>query len=279
MKRICAITMARNDSFFLERWIAYYGKQLGEENLYILLDGTDQQAPQNAGRSTIKHIEHIDCQVSVADKLRINELTKLATELLNTYDIVIGTDADEFLVVDPACNMQLADYLNSITIQTSVSGLGMDVGQHLNCEKALDKNRLFLDQRQFAFLSSRYTKAVVISKPVQWGSGFHRVRNHNFRIDKNLFLFHFGSVDYQMLVDKLSDSERIKNGWKRHLNKRTRTISIITNKKAYNADFSMHLARIIQTIIRPVFAWNKPSMGGLKMVVKIPERFLKSPVC
>jgi len=279
MKKICAITMARNDSFFLERWIAYYGTQLGEENLYILLDGTDQQAPQNAGISTIKFIEHIDCKVALADKLRINELTKLASELLNTYDIVIGTDADEFLVVDPACNMQLADYLSSLKIKTSLSGLGMDVGQHLHFEKAVDPNRLFLEQRHFAFVSSRYTKAVVIAKPVRWGSGFHRVRNHNFTIDKNLYLFHFGSVDYQMLADKFSDSERIKNGWERHLKKRTRTISIISNKKAQNGDFMLHLSRIIQTIIRPVFAWNKPSMGGLKIVVKIPERFLKSPVC
>ena len=30
--------MARNDAFFLEHWIAYYGSLLGEENLYIYLD-------------------------------------------------------------------------------------------------------------------------------------------------------------------------------------------------------------------------------------------------
>ena len=41
-KKICDITMARNDAFFLEHWIAYYGAILGKENLYIYLDGTDQ---------------------------------------------------------------------------------------------------------------------------------------------------------------------------------------------------------------------------------------------
>ena len=45
MKRIAAITMVRNDAFYLRKWTAWYGAQLGEENLYILLDGRDQPIP------------------------------------------------------------------------------------------------------------------------------------------------------------------------------------------------------------------------------------------
>ena len=52
-KKIAAITMARDDEFFLNRWIAYYGKQFGTENLYIILDGTDQTTPKNAGNAHI----------------------------------------------------------------------------------------------------------------------------------------------------------------------------------------------------------------------------------
>lgn len=271
--------MARNDEFFLNRWINYYGSQLGKENLYILLDGFDQEVPPNAGAATIKHCKHTDNQVSVADKGRIALLSELAFELLKTYDLVVGTDADEFLIVDPNCNMTLLQYLSSINIKTTVSGLGMDVGQHVELEKALDKQLPFLQQRQFALVSSRYTKAVVISKPVKWGSGFHRVRNHNFKIDKNLYLFHFGCVDYQMLADRFSDSDRIKNGWKRHLNKRAKTISIITKSKHRNSENFLRLARMQQTLIRPIFAWNKPTMLGCKLVVRIPERFTKSLVC
>ena len=50
-KKIAAITMARNDEFFLNRWIKYYGSLLGEENLYIYLDGLDQKNPSKAGKS------------------------------------------------------------------------------------------------------------------------------------------------------------------------------------------------------------------------------------
>ena len=45
LKKIAAITMARNDEFFLERWIKYYGDALGKDNLYIYLDGEDQTIP------------------------------------------------------------------------------------------------------------------------------------------------------------------------------------------------------------------------------------------
>ena len=53
LKHIAAITMARNDEFFLSRWVAYYGRELGIENLYIILDGTDQVPPKNANGANI----------------------------------------------------------------------------------------------------------------------------------------------------------------------------------------------------------------------------------
>jgi hypothetical protein len=29
--------MVRNDNFFLEKWISYYGKELGNNNLFVFL--------------------------------------------------------------------------------------------------------------------------------------------------------------------------------------------------------------------------------------------------
>ena len=47
-RRIAAITMARNDDFFLNRWVRYYGEALGYEHLYIYLDGLEQAIPTRA---------------------------------------------------------------------------------------------------------------------------------------------------------------------------------------------------------------------------------------
>lgn len=273
-KRIAAITMARNDEFFLNRWIKYYGAQIGEENLYIYLDGLDQKIPSGAGRANITKLPHKEEERQRGDKTRILLLSDLEKKLFaDGYDIVIGCDCDEFLVVNPKLNMTLQQYLSGIHAHTTVSGLGLDVGQDLNSEHALDMNAPFLTQRKYALLSTRYTKPVVLFRPATWGSGFHSVKGHNFHIDKNLYLLHFGSVDLDMIKNKLGDRAA---SWNTHLEKRARTITIVTNAK--NKNKSKKLARIMQTILRPIYDLNKPAMLGLKWVTQIPESFKETGI-
>lgn len=275
MKKICAITMVREDDYFLKKWIAYYGSQLEKKNLYIFFDGKDQDIPDFCEGTNTMLCDRVKGQVTKADKGRILFLSKQANKLLQKYDLVIGTDVDEFLVVDPATGLSLSEYLNKLHINTSISGLGVDVGQHLQKEKKLDPERPYLEQRHFGYLSSRYTKASVIATSVTWGSGFHRVKHRNFHIDPNLYLFHFGCIDLDMLKERIQNSDRLANGWSRHLNKRARTIYIISRKKASNWETTVPKIRLMEKILRPIFAWNKPSTYGLKQVVEIPERFRK----
>lgn len=272
-KKVAAITMARNDDFFLSRWIDYYGKELGEENCYIFLDGEDQPVPKNAGKVNVSHEKRVVEHVVKAEKRRLSFLSNVAKSLLDHYDIIIGVDADEFLIVDPIIGKNLVTYLSEIEINPSVSGLGVDVGQILGKEPDLDKERPFLEQRGFALLSSRYTKPSVISKPVNWGSGFHRIKGHNFKIDPNLYLFHFGSVDYKMIQDRFLDKDRMSTGREGHIKKRAKTIDIVTKATAKTDEKWLRIARNLQTFFRPVYAWNKPSMAKWKLVVKIPDRF------
>ena len=275
LKRIAVITMARNDEFFLSRWIKYYGTQFGDENLYIYLDGTDQKIPENAGKANITKLPHCDMSRSAGDKYRINLISDLAEKLLKTYDIVIGCDCDEFLVIDPNTNMTLHEYLSQKKFNTTMSGIGLDVGQHMKLEKTINPDQTFLSQRSFALLSTRYTKPVVINRPVRWGSGFHRIKNHNFHIDKNLYLLHFGAIDMQMLINKAASRGP---DWVNHLQRRGNgTINDITNRPARGERW-IKFARKIQTYIRAPYAWNKPNMLGLKIVVNIPQCLKKSNI-
>lgn len=274
-KKIAAITMARDDEFFLSRWIAYYGKQFGTENLYIILDGTDQNAPKNAGNAHITKLEHEPMSRAAGDKYRIGKLSELATKLLKSYDIVIGCDSDEFLIVDPNTKMNLAEYLSNKKIKTTLSGLGLDVGQNLKSEGELDAHAPFLEQREYALLSTRYTKPVVKTITAPWGSGFHSIRHHNFHIDKNLYLLHFGAIDLKMLERKAAARG---TDWLNHLRRRGNgTINAVTNSKIYGEKW-LRIARILQTYMRPIYALRKPAMLGLKPVVKIPARFKKSGI-
>ncbi|MDR1119518.1 MAG: glycosyltransferase family 2 protein [Dysgonamonadaceae bacterium] len=274
-KKIAVITMARNDDFFLNCWVKYYGQQFGEENLYIYLDGLDQKPPAGVGQANVKIVEKQGIKVVDAEKRRLDFLSDKAAELFSTgYELVIGCDADEFLMVDNPSGKTLAEYLSSLKINTSVSPLGLDVGQHLHNEKPFDKSKPVLAQRHYALINSRFTKTSIIAKPVRWGRGFHRINGHNFHIDPHLYLLHLGNIDYDALMDKFNSQDIIARGEQAHYKRaRFRVIDSISNGKAMDGDRVFAKARKIQTVFRQIFAWNKPSMLGMRWVIQLPERF------
>lgn len=272
-KRICALTMVRNDDFFLRKWVEYYSAQIGAANLYVYFDGNDQVVPEFCSGVNVCVRERVPGLVAAADRGRIDFLSSQAAQLLERYDMVIGTDVDEFLVVDPALGKSLPEFLSQLPPRVSYSGLGIDVGQHLEKESEIDGSVSFLKQRHYARLSTRYSKSTVITKPVQWGSGFHRVRNGNFKIVKDLYLFHFGCIDMKRLEAKFSDKDKIATGWERHLKKRAKTIYDVSQRPVKSWDSWVPKARIIQNFVRPPYAWNKPAMFNAVIIVRIPERF------
>jgi hypothetical protein len=268
--------MARNDEFMLNRLVAYYGKEIGEENIYIYLDGLDQKTPSGAGKANVLAVPKMGIKLSNAERQRIDFMSDRAAELLKQYDMVLGIDADEFIVADPRTGLSLPEYLSSIEIGESLSPLGLDIGQHLTKEKPFDDSRPFLEQRRFALIHSRFTKASIITKPVRWGWGFHRIKGKNFKIDPNLYLLHMGNYNYEAVIAKMNHPDIIARGEVKHYRRnRLRIFNVVSGKKAVGGDKVFALARLIQKICRPLFAWNKPSMLKMNWVVEIPERFRK----
>lgn len=274
MKKIAALTMVRNDDFFLKKWVEYYGRELGKENLYIYFDGLDQQIAPFCDGTNAQAVEKIGTQVVAAEKGRLRFLSEKAAALLGSgYDLVIGVDADEFVIVDPKVGKSLAEFLSERKIGTSLSGLGLDFGQKLGEEGDITDAVPFLNQRKYAQVGTRYTKPSVVARPCVWGSGFHRIKGHNFHIAKDLYLFHFGYFDKKRLEDRFNDADRLSQGWGKHMRKRARTIRYATERKARDFDRWTRFGRICQSIFRPPYAWNKPSMFELRIVVRIPDRF------
>lgn len=270
--------MARNDNFFLERWIKYYGEQIGYEHIYIYLDGLDSDVPKDAsGKVHIIPCPKIPGPIGQAEPGRLVFLSDRAAEHLKEYDIVIGCDADEYLVVEPGLNKKIGEYLSEIKIGTTVSGLGLDVGQRLGEEPEFDYSRGFLEQRHYAVVEPDYTKPVVITKPVRWGVGFHRIKGVNYHIDSNLYLFHFGCFDLKFLENKLKSCDLQNMGWEKHLKFRRHTIDRVSEvKEPKNGEKFLPFARWIQRFFRAPYHWNRPAMFGQEVVVRIPERFENS---
>lgn len=265
--------MVRND-VFLKRWIEYYGRELGRENLYIYFDGKDQEIPDFCEGTHTTLCDKIQGNVVEMERTRARLMSELAAELLkNGADMVIGTDADEFIIPDPELGLSLREILEQQPERDCYSPLGVDVIHRYEEEPKLDFDKSFLSQRKYGWLYSRYTKASIITTPVSWGSGFHRVRSRNFHIIPGLYLFHFGAADLQKLKEISSEPARVKAGWTRHQLKRQRAIEAVNRIPPRVWDKTVRPVRIMQTLCRPVFAPNKPTTFGIKFVAEIPPRF------
>ena len=283
LRRVAAVTMVRNGGEMLRRWVDYYGGQLGKDNIFVFFDGQDQVPPPFTEGCQVHVLPRTDGNVAEADRARAALLSAVASELLGRYDFVIGTDIDEFIVPDPAKWISLPEYLSGIDTDGCVafSPLGCDVVQNVECEAALDSSRPVLAQRSFALLSTRYTKASILcaatagngsAKP-QWGSGFHRVRGANLHILKDLYLFHFGCANAPDVLARQSDADLGSRGWSRHLRKRGRLFKLVSRLPVRSWNTWVPRARRLQSFLRPPYAWNKPAMLGLRILVRIPERF------
>ena len=66
--------------------------------------------------------------------------------------------------------------------------------------------------------------------------------------------------------------------WINHLRRRGNgTINAVTKIKPKTEKW-LSIARTLQTYFRPIYALRKPAMFGLRIVVKIPNRFKKSGI-
>lgn len=272
-KRICAITMVRNDAVFIRKWVDYYGAELGRKNLFIILDGHDQEMPDGCDGANAIFLPKVQAQLVRAERRRARVMSKFAAGLLYHYDMVIGVDIDEFIVVDPLTGQNLGQYLSTLPLRSSWSPLGLDVGQHIGTETRADFSKPLLGQRNYAMLSSRYSKPSIIMKPVTWGSGMHRIKGRNFRIDPNLFLFHFGMVDQKQAKERETDPGLISAGWGKHMERRGNLLDIIAKAVPKDGDEYFPKARSMQQYRRPLYAINKPKMIAGNPVVRIPDRF------
>ena len=274
-KRICAITMVRDGGLFLRKWVEWYGGMLGKENLYIYFDGLDQVPPECTQGCNVTVVPRVEGKVSESDRGRIAIVSARACQLLDSYDFVIGTDVDEFITTDPSSGLSLPEFLGKLDVgkRKAFSPLGCDVVQNIECEGPLDPSVPVLSQRSFALLSTRYTKASILCAKASWGSGFHRVRGSNLHILPGLYLFHFGCADASDVMAKISNGDLSSRGWSRHLQKRYRLFRTVSRLPARDWDAWTPRARRLQTLIRPPYAWNKPSMAGLRLLVRIPTQF------
>ena len=192
--KTAVITFVYNEAVNLPIWIRYFGAQVGTKNLFVVDLGTDDGSTDGLGEVNRIAVPRVQFD-EYAKTSFINALQK---GLLNYYDTVIYTDADELVVPDPDRYADLRAYLEG-NKSDYVSCVGLNIVHMLTIEEPLDLARPVLQQRRFAKFWSATCKPAVSRVPMNWSPGFHGADKPP-RIDPALFLFHTKWMDYGLAM-------------------------------------------------------------------------------
>lgn len=191
----CALTHIRHESFFLAKWIEHYGAIVGRENLFVVIDGDDWVPDVDLSGIHTEVLLGAPRQRIRNDRFIAKEMSDRANALRKSYQFVIRGDVDEFVVVDPAAGLGWPAALEELGEAGYIFAMGVDVVQGPQETAPLDRFAPVLGQRQFGYVSDRYSKPFVISRWNNWSGGAHRLLNREVRLSQHFFLFHMALAD------------------------------------------------------------------------------------
>lgn len=218
--RIAAITMVRNESLMLPRWIEHYAKQLGGYgHLLVLDDNSDDGCTDDLPCPTIKIPPFIHRPFEPA---RLGMISHFASGLLESYDAVLFTDADEFLLADPDRFDSLPDLVRAKKDTKVFGAMGLNVTQDVTSEPELDPALPILAQRKYAKFISLMCKPAIKKVHHQWTASSHGLKKQPWSVDPDLYMFHAKFADRETLrraaslrkKDVKKDNRPRKTNWR-----------------------------------------------------------------
>lgn len=213
--------MVYNESDFLPVWMDYYHKSFNYEDMYIFdnctSDGSITYQYNNQEKATSMRNgeilyeripEHnLKCNViriwpgkqdfKVFDTSWIQTtLRYLYNILLNEYEYVIYTDADDFLMPNPEKYKNLKDYVQMVknNNQDCARATGYEIIQ-LENEPDLEWNKPILHQRKNWMQYGMWSKTFITNQLLRWIDGFHFVIDNSDAPDPDLILCHLKRID------------------------------------------------------------------------------------
>ena len=203
--KIAAFTMVYNEQVFLPIWRRYYAQALGEENLFVLDHGSDDNSTADLGCVNRIRIPRGDA----FDELQRAEfVSRFQGSLLCYYDVVIFSDADEFLVPDPLKYSGLADFAQR-RCEQFVTAVGVEVLHLTDDEPDLNANLPILQQRQYVQFAGDYCKPLMSRVQLKWCAGFHHCQYQPI-VDHDFFLFHLKRMDRNIAIEQLRRVQKIR---------------------------------------------------------------------
>ena len=193
MQTVAAVTMVRDDAFFLKAWLRHYGRMFGRENCYVVNHGRGADVGELAQGCNIIGIPgdpHKNFDVK-----RWQLLNNLVEGLRKYYKHVIVGDVDELVVWDPDIEGSLLQFLEQSPKGKVFTPLGMEVIHRVDLEDTPIEDHI-LGPRRHVRPAPHYSKPCIVSAPVKIARGGHFTQFPKLLTPEALFLFHLKFCDF-----------------------------------------------------------------------------------
>ncbi len=192
--------MAYKDHWALSQWFRHYSRLLGPENLYVVSHGADPRIQEICPGASVLTIPRDRLQGF--DHWRGRMLNGFQQGLLEIYDWVIRSDADELICLDPARWGSLADMLADQQAP-AVFALGFNLFDFSQSGVNATDLSVFGNTRDAVF-TGHYSKAWAVRRPI--GLRRHgiqlrpaRLAQFPFAMPRGVYLAHLKYADVAAL--------------------------------------------------------------------------------
>lgn len=194
---VAVVTICRDDQFFLERWVAYYGTLFGRSSLYVISHGDTDMVREAAQGCNIFPVPAIETDKFTM--LHWRTKNALLSGLRQWYAHVVVCDVDEFIVVDPSSGMNLKTWLDEAPTKTVYTAMGLEI-VHLRSKEKDPVTSNILGPRMHAQVALHYAKPCIVSHPSQLGRGGHFSEYNKLNIPDFLYMFHMRYCDFDLFT-------------------------------------------------------------------------------
>jgi hypothetical protein len=207
-RSVAAFTIARNEQFFLRLWCNYYCKVIGQEDVYVVDNGSND--------GSIKVVQTLWPNINIisrpsSDTCNWLWLKNLAEEmqrmLLRSYEVVVFSDADEFLFPK---NESLLSYIENFKLSSDMfkRAHGWNIVHQVDTEPTLLLNagQHVLQHRDAMWRMKRYDKTLITKVPLSYSRGFHVIYQDGKHADNvrddGLDMLHAWQIDVTMFHER-----------------------------------------------------------------------------
>jgi hypothetical protein len=190
-------TIVKNERYFLPIWLKYYSRYFDSEDIYVLDHQSDDGSTSMISANVIK----VENELAFDHRWLAETVSNFQKELLNEYECVIFSEADELLYSPKYDLNELIDVFLS-SDDEFLTCFGYEIVQKIPEEINLNPGDEIFINRKYWDRHEVYDKPLISKISMDWVPGFHDCWDMRKNYNCDLHLIHLHRVDFELLMER-----------------------------------------------------------------------------